>query len=113
MDECGRLDEIFGDDEEHQEELDSYSSNSAIEHVTIEEYTSDPIACDRTDAENSARKRKIIKIQNLPQNGSGQPTKLFKIDVNQSMKLKNGTDTTKPQLEKSKNLKGLTFTMSF
>lgn len=113
LDDCGRLDiaadsitEMFGEDEEHQEEhqedLDSYSSNSAIEHVTIEEYSPETIVCDQSDAEHSAKKRKIIKIQNMSQNG--QPSKLIKIDVNQSMKLKNGIDATKQQHGKGKSI---------
>lgn len=105
LDECDRLDiqEIFGDDDEHQEELDSYSSHSVVEHVTIGGYSPETVICDRVAVESIENKRKAVKIHNLSENG--QPAKIIKIDVNQ-YKQNNGIDTTPPQPAKGRKCIG-------
>lgn len=96
LDECERLDidEIFGDDDEQQEEeeIDSYTSMDHVEHVTVEDYSPETIVCDQPEVMHSDKKRKFS--ENLSQNGSSQPMKLIKIDVQKS-KQKNGIEATK------------------
>lgn len=109
LEECERLDinEMFGGDDEQQEEIDDYSSNSAmgnVEHVTIDDYSPETIVCDRDEYGLRENKRKII--DHSSQNGSSKPVKLIKIDLNKS-KPKNGTEATntKTQYTKGNDLK--------
>lgn len=101
LDECERLDivEMFGDDDEQQEEIDSYSSSSALEHVEhVTVYSPETIVCDAANVHRNDSKRK----SDSSQNGLSKPVKLIKIDVNMP-KNSNGIDTTKAQHAKGKN----------
>lgn len=108
LDECERIDisEIFGDDDEqHEEEIDGYSSNSAIEHVehvTVDVYSPETIVCDQPpEIVRIENKRKISESSS--QNGTSQPMKLVKIDLNKSQH-KNGIEATKRQHRKGNEL---------
>lgn len=108
LDECERIDvnEIFGDDDEqHEEEIDSYSSNSVIEHVehvTVDVYSPETIVCDQPpEVVRNQNKRKIS--ENSSQNGTSQQMKLVKIDLNRSQH-KNGFEATKKQHRKGNEL---------
>lgn len=107
LDECERLDmdEIFGDDDEQQhEEIDSYTSVEHVEHVTVDDYSPETIVCDQGEAGHSENKRKFPEC--TTQNGSSQPMKLIKIDLNKS-KLRNGIELMKTQHEKGNELREL------
>lgn len=103
-DKLEEIQEIYQNEGEHQEEIDNYSSNSILEQITIDDDDSpetEPqrIICDRTATNID---RKIVRIKKLPHNGSGQPPKLMKLDVNQCQQ-RNGSDATITQYRKGRN----------
>lgn len=99
LEDCERLDmaEIFDHGQQHDTDLDSFRSNSVMEHVTVEDYVPDKIVCDERQQRPPHIERMKRTSDHLTPNGAN-PLKLIKIDVNRT-KLTNGTDTVQKTLQ--------------